>query len=56
MIVAKHRQGPTGIVKLVFDKDTTAFKPFYFSNFQRVERYNPEEEAEDSSEDFDLDF
>jgi replicative DNA helicase len=56
VIVAKHRQGPTGIVKLVFEKDTTAFKPLYFPDFQEVERYNPEEDSEGSSEDFDLDF
>jgi replicative DNA helicase len=27
IIVAKQRQGPTGIVKLAFDKDTTIIKP-----------------------------
>jgi replicative DNA helicase len=27
IIVAKQRQGPTGIVKLAFNKDTTAFEP-----------------------------
>ena len=56
IIVAKQRQGATGIVKLVFDKETTEFEPLSSSNFKRVERYNPEEEAEDSSENFDLDF
>jgi replicative DNA helicase len=56
IIVAKQRQGATGIVKLVFDKETTEFKPLLPSNPKRVERYNPEEEAEDASEDFDLDF
>jgi replicative DNA helicase len=52
VIVAKHRQGPTGIVRFVFEEGTTAFKPLYFPG---VERYNPDQ-AEDSSEDFDLDF
>lgn len=55
IIVAKQRQGSTGILKLVFDKETTEFEPLRSSNFKRVERYNPEE-AENSSEDFDLDF
>jgi replicative DNA helicase len=56
IIVAKQRQGSTGIVKLVFDKETTEFEPLPSSNSKRVERYKPEEESEDSSEDFDLDF
>ncbi len=51
IIVAKQRQGPTGLIKLAFDKDTTAFKPF--SNSQRVEEYKPEV---DLPEDWDVDF
>jgi replicative DNA helicase len=51
LIAAKNRQGPTGMVKLVFEKDTTAFKPLYFPDSRRVERYNPED-----LENFDLDF
>jgi len=56
IIVAKQRQGSTGIVKLVFDKETTEFEPLLPSNSKRIERYNPEEEDEGVSEDFDLDF
>jgi replicative DNA helicase len=52
VIVAKHRQGPTGIVKLVFDKETTEFSSFgYF--------WKPKDEVkkeEDTGEDFELDF
>ncbi|MFZ8859254.1 MAG: replicative DNA helicase [Thermocrinis sp.] len=51
LIVAKNRQGPTGMVKLVFEKDTTAFKPLYFPDSRKAERYNPED-----LENFDLDF
>jgi len=43
IIVAKQRQGPTGIVKLAFDKETTAFKPFPSSDSQRVEEYKLED-------------
>jgi replicative DNA helicase len=53
IIVAKQRQGPTGIVKLAFDKDTTAFKPLPSSDFKRVEEYKLEDFL---PEDFDLDF
>lgn len=51
IIVAKQRQGSTGIVKLVFDKETTEFEPLSSSNSKRIEEYNPED-----LEDFDLDF
>jgi len=51
IIVAKHRQGSTGIVKLVFDKETTEFEPLLSSNYERVEEYNPEDS---SSEDLDF--
>jgi replicative DNA helicase len=51
IIVAKQRQGPTGLIKLAFDKDTTAFKPFTSS--QGVEEYKPEDF---SPEDWDVDF
>ncbi len=53
IIVAKQRQGPTGIVKLAFDKDTTAFKPLPSSDSKRVEEYKPEA---DFPEDWDVDF
>jgi len=53
IIVAKQRQGPTGIVKLAFDKDTTAFKPLPSSETQKVEEYKPEI---DFPEDWDVDF
>ena len=51
IIVAKHRQGSTGIVKLVFDKETTEFEPLLSSNYERVEEYNPEDLSPE-----DLDF
>ncbi|MFZ8784478.1 replicative DNA helicase [Thermocrinis sp.] len=54
IIVAKQRQGPTGLIKLAFDKDTTAFKPLPFSETQKVEEYKPE--ADFSPEDWDVDF
>jgi len=53
IIVAKQRQGPTGIIKLAFDKDTTAFKPLPSSDFKRIEEYKPEI---DLPEDWDMDF
>ncbi len=53
IIVAKQRQGPTGIIKLTFDKNTTAFKPLPFPDSQKVEEYNPEDF---SPEDWDVDF
>ncbi len=53
VIVAKNRHGPTGIVKLVFDKETTEFEPLSLSNSKRIEEDNPED---DLGEDFDLDF
>jgi len=51
IIVAKQRQGPTGIIKLVFDKETTEFEPFPSSNSKRIEEYKPED-----LEDWDVDF
>ncbi len=51
IIVAKQREGPTGTVKLVFDKETTEFEPLLSSNSKRIEEYNPED-----LEDLDLDF
>jgi len=45
IIVAKQRQGPTGLIKLAFDKETTAFKPLFSSDHQRVEEYKPEEDS-----------
>jgi replicative DNA helicase len=53
IIVAKQRQGPTGIIKLAFDKDTTAFKPLPSNS---VEAYKPEEDNGFSLEDLDVDF
>ncbi|MFN7065026.1 MAG: replicative DNA helicase [Aquificaceae bacterium] len=54
IIVAKQRQGPTGIVKVAFLKDTASFKPLRAGSVSTVESYEPEEEF--SEEDFDLDF
>ncbi len=57
IIVAKQRQGPTGIVKLAFMKDTTMFKSLSPTYQTRVETYTPQELEEDfSTEDYDLDF
>jgi replicative DNA helicase len=55
IIVAKQRQGPTGLIKLAFDKETTVFKPLPYADANVVGSYKPETEEEDS-EDFDLDF
>jgi replicative DNA helicase len=44
IIVAKQRQGPTGIVKLAFNKDTTAFEPLPHAD---VKPYKPEVEEEE---------
>ncbi len=52
IIVAKPRQGPTGIVKLAFAKETTAFRN-YMGHLWRREEVEGEEEL---PEDFDLDF
>ncbi len=54
LIVAKQRQGPTGIVKVAFVKETASFKPLIGGAVQPVESYEPEEEF--SEEDLDLDF
>ncbi len=55
IIVAKQRQGPTGIVKVAFLKDTASFKPLTLGISTNTEEY--EQEFEDFSEDeFDLDF
>ncbi len=55
IIVAKQRQGPTGIVKVAFLKDTASFKPLMAGVSTTTEDY--EQELEDFSEDeFDLDF
>ncbi len=54
IIVAKQRQGPTGIVKVAFLKDTASFKPIA-AGTTTTESYEPE--LEDFSEDeLDLDF
>jgi replicative DNA helicase len=44
IIVAKQRQGPTGIVRLAFNKDTTAFEPLPYTDAKGVEPYKPEPE------------
>jgi len=54
IIVAKQRQGPTGIVKLGFDKETTAFKPLPSVQSKGVEEYLPE--VDTSLDDLDVDF
>jgi len=52
IIVAKQRQGPTGIIKLAFNKDTTAFEPLpYAGGVEPYKPYKPEKEEEE-----DLDF
>ncbi len=56
IIVAKQRQGPTGIVKVAFLKDTASFKPLMAGALSTVEAYEPEEEEEFTEEDLDLDF
>lgn len=55
IIVAKQRQGPTGIVKVAFIKDTASFKPLMAGGPSLVESYEPDVE-DFSEEDFDLDF
>ncbi len=45
IIVAKQRQGPTGIIKLAFNKGTTAFEPLPYAG--GVEPYKPEEKEEE---------
>jgi replicative DNA helicase len=45
IIVAKQRQGPTGLIKLAFNKDTTAFEPLPHADV--VKPYKPEVEEED---------
>jgi replicative DNA helicase len=47
IIVAKQRQGPTGIIKLAFDKETTAFKPLPYADANVVGPYKPETEEEE---------
>jgi len=54
IIVAKQRQGPTGLIKLAFDKDTTTFKPLPSVHSKGVEEYLPE--VDSSRDDFDVDF
>jgi replicative DNA helicase len=57
IIVAKQRQGPTGLIKLAFDKDTTAFKPLPSSGSRVAEEYKPEIDfPEDWDTDLDVDF
>ena len=57
IIVAKQRQGPTGLIKLAFDKETTMFKPFPSSGSRVAEEYKPEIDfPEDWDTDFDVDF
>ncbi|MFN3975870.1 MAG: replicative DNA helicase [Aquificaceae bacterium] len=56
IIVAKQRQGPTGIVKVAFLKDTASFKPLMAAGISTVESYEPDIEEEFSEDDLDLDF
>jgi replicative DNA helicase len=51
VIVAKQRQGATGIVKLAFDKETTEFR-----NMGHLWERKEVKGEEPSSEDFELDF
>jgi replicative DNA helicase len=52
VIVAKNRQGPTGIVKLAFAKETTGFRN-YMGYLRKVENQGEEESP---TEDLDFDF
>jgi replicative DNA helicase len=52
IIVAKQRQGPTGIVKLAFNKDTTAFEPLSRADANVVEPYKPKTEEKEEEWDF----
>ncbi len=52
IIVAKQRQGPTGLIKLAFNKDTTAFETLPYA--KGVEPYKSE--AEEKEEKWDVDF
>lgn len=54
LIVAKQRQGPTGIIKVAFLKDTASFKPLAGA-ISTTETYEPEPE-EFSDDEFDVDF
>jgi replicative DNA helicase len=45
IIVAKQRQGPTGIIKLAFNKDTTTFAPLPYVDAKGVGTYEPEEDG-----------
>lgn len=54
LIVAKQRQGPTGIIKVAFLKDTASFKPLAGA-ISTTEAYEPEPE-EFSDDEFDVDF
>ncbi len=55
IIVAKQRQGPTGIAKVAFLKDTASFKPLMAGAVSTVESYEPDIE-DFSEEELDLDF
>jgi replicative DNA helicase len=52
VIVAKNRQGPTGIVKLAFERETTGFRN-YMGYLRKVEDQGEEESP---TEDLDFDF
>ncbi len=56
LIVAKQRQGPTGIIKVAFLKETTTFKPLDYP-YHTAHISESELEGEDiQPEDYDLDF
>jgi len=54
IIVAKQRQGPTGLIKLAFNKETTAFGPLPYVEVKGEEPYESEEEEDFSPEDLDF--
>jgi replicative DNA helicase len=47
IIVAKQRQGPTGLIKLAFNKDTTAFEPLPYADVVKPYKSEVEEEELD---------
>ena len=56
IIVAKQRQGPTGIVKLAFNKDTTAFTPLPYVDAKGVEAYGSDGSEEEGFSPEEWDF
>jgi replicative DNA helicase len=56
IIVAKQRQGPTGIVKLAFNHDTTAFEPLPHADSEEIEPYKPVDKDEEVEDDWNFDW